>query len=84
MEWGIKQNTDTGPNHQQEVSCFIAGVRESGSHVGQADKGTLTSTNYSAGKQAPDRYEQGTDERCGDEGKQAAVSRRYKVACLVL
>lgn len=63
---------------------FIAGVRESRPCVGQAAKGPITPTNYAAGRQAPDGYEQGTDEGYGDEGKQATVSRSYKLACLVL
>lgn len=63
---------------------FIAGVRESGPCVSQAAEGPLTSTNHSAGRQAPDGYEQGVNEGCGDVVKQAAVSRSYQLACLVL
>lgn len=51
---------------------FTAGVGKTRSCVGQAAK--ATSTNYSADRQAPDAYEQGIDEGCGDEGKQEAVT----------
>lgn len=51
---------------------FTAGVGETRSCVGREAK--ATSTNYSADRQAPDAYEQGIDEGCGDEGKQEAVT----------
>lgn len=45
----------------------IGEVRESRSYVSQAAKGSLKSTKFSAGRQAPDGYEHGTDERCSNE-----------------
>lgn len=61
----------------------IAEVRESRSCVSQAAKGSLKPTKFSASK-TPNGYEQGAYEGCGNEVMQAAVSRTYQLACVVL
>lgn len=62
----------------------MAEGRESRFCASQATKGSLKATKFSAGRQTPEGYEQGTDEGCGNEIMQAAVSRAHQLACVVL